>query len=243
VALCSTSAFTAGHCWSIPVAVLQVAVQAVKALGIIVCLHSENKEALVFRELVPSLMATLQLVCVCVCARGQHLAPPPLPPPPPVSSCGAPHSTYHIQRAPSASSHHIPALPHLVVTPACVGHAATGPSLSCFPADCHFCPHAPLQCLQNFDEKDAISCLDVISDMAESPLPFLMNAVDTTARCMAQVCAQCKAHLSCCASGYVHTLSRSCMVPASDCGCLALLTLSSLAQLSTPVTLTLPLLL
>ena len=44
-----------------------------------------------------------------------------------------------------------------------------------------------VQCLRKFDEKDAVACLDVVSDMAESPLPFLFNAVDATARCMAQV--------------------------------------------------------
>ena len=32
-----------------------------------------------------------------------------------------------------------------------------------------------------------MACLDVVSDMAESPLPFLLNNVDSTARCMAQV--------------------------------------------------------
>jgi hypothetical protein len=40
----------------------QVCIQAVKTLGIIVCLHSEEKEALVFRDLVPHLMNIMQEV-------------------------------------------------------------------------------------------------------------------------------------------------------------------------------------
>jgi hypothetical protein len=46
------------------------------------------------------------------------------------------------------------------------------------------------QCLQRFDEKDARTCLDVVSDMVEAPLPFLSSYIEVTARAMAQVRAR-----------------------------------------------------
>jgi hypothetical protein len=41
--------------------------------------------------------------------------------------------------------------------------------------------------LRRFDERDARTCLDVISDMAESPLHFLSPYVEVTARAMIQI--------------------------------------------------------
>jgi hypothetical protein len=41
-----------------------VRLQAVKALGVVVCLHSHNSSALIFRELVPGVMSTLEEVGV-----------------------------------------------------------------------------------------------------------------------------------------------------------------------------------
>ncbi len=40
----------------------QAAIQAVKSLGLIICLHSDNKGCIIFRDLVPALMALLQKV-------------------------------------------------------------------------------------------------------------------------------------------------------------------------------------
>jgi hypothetical protein len=50
------------------------------------------------------------------------------------------------------------------------------------------CVHADLlQCLKRFDERDARTCLDVVSDMAESPLQFLAPYVVVTAKAMCAV--------------------------------------------------------
>ena len=114
-----------------------VRMQAVRAFGSVVCLHSHTPDALQFKELIPALMDTLERVRTSMHVLGIQAA----------AGCGCASSFECVILMPS--SH--------------------------------------LQCLKNFDERDARACLDVISDMAESPLHFLSAYIVVTARAMVQV--------------------------------------------------------